>query len=572
MLDVVHMELPMDGRAWRVEWIGDVRLNPSSPQELEVKVAFRRMGVAPDFKPTTKIREVWIGVGALCGLPLGSLWKDGRYFGLAPAEALSFTVNLPSEEKGADSVSYELATASLKNRKHYFGSHLIPEYLGNGYVMRIQLAKPKTRLRRLYIPLFEIARSWFLRDSELTLRLLSGPIDIAIEQLHDSALSKAADDGGIVLALRAGLSPGVVPTVAMLVSDPYSRFVAGRMVNQLVKAHVGKKTAGLEALPPVQGRWQIEAMGEWGEKLNRNAFYVYRMTAIQLPALPDIEWFHVGREDLGDSLVVSDGFGATSAQTERNRKVQVRVSHHLDPSKKMGRTQQWVDPSPFLNAPRVHKRPEDAPDLRNRQQAPSNASANRDYEVLASSGMGAGYGEGLPSFRYKSIPYGLEEQGSRTLMPAGLEKMLSILEQLQKDPDLKIRVVGGVGAIKEPSGIVRTRLPQRYAWSHVEGRPREALCYEIKIREHYFYLLEVERRFEKEELSTCLVSRTGGRRLVPSNLDHILDEFSQKRGSWKLVRKPYWRRTLAHKFKDERSFVRRVKKIMMLQVTALNLL
>lgn len=570
MLDVVHMELPMDRRAWRVEWIGDVRLNPSSPQELEVKVAFRRMGVAPDFKPTTKIREVWIGVGALCGLPLGSLWKDGRYFGLTTAEALSCTVNLPSDEKGADSVSYEIATASLKNRKHYFGSHLIPEYLGNGYVMRIQLAKPKTRLRRLYIPLFEIARSWFLRDSELTLRLLSGPIDVAIEQLHDSALSKVADGGGIVLALRAGLSSGVVPTVAMLVSDAYSRFVAGRMVNQLVKAHVSKKTAGLEALPPVQGRWQIEAMGEWGEKINRNAFYVYRMTAIQLPALPDIEWFHVGCEDLGDSLVVSDGFGETSAQTERSRKVQVRVSHHLDPSKKMGRTQQWVDPSPFLNAPRVSKRAEDAPDLRNRPPGASNTSENRNYEVLASSGVGVGHGEGLSSFRYKSIPYGSEEQGARAFLPAGLDKMLAILGQLQKDPDLKIRAVGGVGATKEPAGIVRTKLRQKYAWSHVEGRLREALCYEIKVQERYFYLLEVERRFEKEELSTCLVSRTGGQRLVPSNVDHILEEFAQRRGSWKSVREPYWRRTLAHKFKDERSFVRRVKRIMMLQATASN--
>ncbi|HKY71162.1 MAG TPA: hypothetical protein VJL88_04535 [Nitrospira sp.] len=561
MLDVIHMALPMDGGIWRVEWIGAVRVNPFSPQELEVSVAFRQVGAAPPYVPNRRIHIERIGVSTLCKLPLGSLWRDGRYVGEHPATSLQCEVNLQTGSRRADVVSYDVVGDPKEKRNGRHGNHLIPIRMGTFYAMRIQISKPRTKLKRIIIPLFEIARSWFLRDSELTLRLTSGPIDSAMDKLYDAKQSTIVEQGQTVLAIHPGLSEGAIPTIAMLACDPYSRMVASRMVNRIVSAFMSKESVGLETLPPLQERWAIHAAGTWGEMKDKGTFYVYRMTAIQMPKLGDVEWFRLGGDEpVAAATVTTDE--ASPFDEFKTRRGTARVTHQLDPSARHGRTSATVEAVPMLNPPIVIKRPTPPPAKETRgTRSKASKGGRTSTEEEVSTGVAASWGEGVPSFRYKIKTTEDDDVSSRVFLPAGLKQMVIIVRHLKKDADLRIRAVGGSRSAIHPSGIVTTSLSDEFSWSLIEGKVRQSLAYEVLHAGHYFYLIEVERRYEKEELSTCLVARLDGRRFTSADIDRLLDVYARKRGSWTSVHDPYWKRTLAHKFKDVLTFSERFKSI-----------
>lgn len=68
MLEVVHANLPMDGRVWRVEWIGRILPHSSLPMTLEVEMAFRRLGNASFSLPISNVKFVRIGLGSICAV------------------------------------------------------------------------------------------------------------------------------------------------------------------------------------------------------------------------------------------------------------------------------------------------------------------------------------------------------------------------------------------------------------------------------------------------------------------------------------------------------------------------
>ena len=74
-------EFPDDGRLWRLDWIGNVNLNPSIPSEphLEASIVPLRDGIGDKYDSTSSSinserQEIYIGVGQLPVLMTGSLW------------------------------------------------------------------------------------------------------------------------------------------------------------------------------------------------------------------------------------------------------------------------------------------------------------------------------------------------------------------------------------------------------------------------------------------------------------------------------------------------------------------
>lgn len=565
MREIVHMALPMDGRIWRVEWIGDVRRNPFSPKELEVRVAFRRFTKEQPPRPSSTSREEYVGVGTLCNLPLGSLWRDGRYVGDDEAARLTVDLDFSSTGQKPDTISYRMVAAPQKNRANTFGGLRVPAAMGSGYVMEIRLARQRNRARTICIPLFEVARSWFLRDSELALRLLSNPLAIAIDGLFDPQQS-VINQTQTLLALRPGLSEGAIPIVAMLATSEYARLVAGRMVNRIVKAFMTQTSATLEALPPHPDRWNIDAYGRWGEKNDRGTFYVHRMASIELPAMGPIEWFttEVHSDEVRRDGSLHSELGEHPGSLGRENRV--RVNHYFEPSARRGNVYATVKAPPIMNPPELTRRPPQIEPTRNGEarKRQTGSAVVPDQEV--SSGIGTSWDAGVAGFRYKSPDIGSD--GTKSFLPAGLEQLSKIALELKSDPEMRVRSVGGSANQIGPENLVRTQMPEQIPWSYVDGRIRNALCFEITFRSRHFYLMEVERRFDKEELSACLVGLTSGRGFKPEHIDQVLREYARHRGSWTSVRQPFWKRTLAHKFKSETTFVKRLREILVAHVEA----
>src|SRR6266481_160597 len=74
------------GRIWRIDWFGSVDLNPLTESEPIIEVALAPLNeseVNPDKINSTKSydyshrRVVWVGVGLLPCLPIGTLWRNG---------------------------------------------------------------------------------------------------------------------------------------------------------------------------------------------------------------------------------------------------------------------------------------------------------------------------------------------------------------------------------------------------------------------------------------------------------------------------------------------------------------
>lgn len=550
----------MDGRVWRVEWFGQMRQNLSSPRELEIDVVLRRIGIA---RPTAsdQLRTVRIGMGALCRIPLGSLWRDGSRVGDFTFQTLKSSVRTRKAKSQIAPVKSLKSQDAHVEGHYYFGSLLIPRELGTERVRIFNQSAgqgyEQSKPWKVIIPLAEIARAWFLRDSELTLRLLSYPIELAVQELFDSSQSVLDRSGRSRIVVPPYVFPDSIVTVAMLVLDEMSRIAAGRMVNQLVAAALAKSTTGLEASLPVAGAVPFRATGEWGSESGISTFFVYQLTGITLPKLGEIEWFRSEPVE-GPASNASRILDTTKASVDRAMDVRLRVIHNLDPSSGLNRSSRFENAAVYLNSPVLTRIRADSEKALHEPKSTSPKSETfTELETSVSTGVGMSYQSDLPSIRFTSQPPDDDDHPS-AFLEAGLDKLERLAQALRVERSFKVRMVCGANTSELSRGIALTQLSADISWALIAQRPRNALCVEVEFEQRFHYVIEVERRFKKEEISSCLFGKLSGKRLSSADIDRVLEAFADARGSWNRVHEPFWRRPLAHKFKDEKTFAQKV--------------
>lgn len=546
MLEVTHVQLPMDGEIWRCEWFGEVRANPAAPLELEIAAWFRQQAADRTALPDAKNRVVWIGLGAFCSLRLGSLWRDGRLLDPGDWTTEEFFVDFATPRR------LPVANALIGNSRQAiamtFGSLLVPD---EEHEQPVLLANTfgdgrSTKRPKVAIPLHEVARGWYLRDSELTLRIMSQPFPYALDALYDRNQSKIVPQK-IQLAVRPGISVGSVPIVAMLVSNPQITLTARSLIDRVVAAKIGKGSTSLDVMPPMKGRTRIIVAGEWKEVLRTRTFFVYSLLGVELPKLPPIEWFRAdGAHDA--ELVFSENGSGPDNRDELGLQG-VRVTNSLEPSTRVAPRSIFIEPAELLNLPSIERQSTQDPLKRPVRLADKRGKEPGTSEDV-SSGTGTSPSEGARSVRFETTPPERADDVGNQFLAAGFDGMIDLARRLGAVEHLRIGSVRGADFLDDASGFARTLMTKKLTWAFIGARRRQALCIEIQHQERYHYVVEVERRYQKEELSSCLLGRIDGKRFEALDLDRLLNEFALKRGNWTSVRDPFWFRTLAHKFKN----------------------
>lgn len=551
MLEVVHAALPMDGCIWRVEWYGAISRNHGAPLEYLISVYFRKFVANGGNAPlTSDVTVVQVGIAAICSLPLGSLWQAGRLIGFSDRETIECTINVPLHRRGP--LRHEL-WRRLSRAPFKFGSLEVPHQAGDERVVSVPIGQGSSREGRLAIPCFEVARAWFLRDSELTLRLLSTPIKQALDKLHDRTQTRF-ENGKLLLALRSGVSASAVPLIAALIRDPHFAACAAGILTSVVANHLHGEPKRLSAVPPIQGECKIRAAGEWGTISGKRTFFVHWLTAVELPDLPPIEWFWSDAsegqtaESTGDRQLTPVGIPTREV---------IRILHALDPSARERVINLFALGAEWINPPKIERRPNALAEVVERPQV---TRIEQPLEISltteASTALPTDWGDG-PS-RAKYITLTAEGEPERRFMPASFDRIIAVAQRIAQDPEMSIRSSYGAFFLDDVSGFRRTLLGFHPQWALIAGRPRQALCVEIKWNDSFYYIFEVERRFDGEELSACLLGKSDRTAFTQSDVDRILSAYVRARGSWRLVHAPFWFRTLAHKFKDETTFSTRV--------------
>ncbi len=557
----------MDGVCRRVEWIGNFRRNSLMTRGMEIDVAFRRLTrIADRFVITDDIRIRVVGAEEICGLPIGSIWMNGSLIASSHFTVYRLPLRMPVHSVAAPCVWDIRSLARLskgggKEQMHEFGSCGVPRSLEAGSVYQ-GLTKYEKQLVPFFVPAFEVARAWYLRDSELTRRLLADPIDLAIRSIIDESKSSFSD-GNCVLKLREGMSGSAVPVAAMLAFDNFARQSAKRMVSSYVAAYTRKTTHSIEALPPVSGKHVVQAHGEFLNTKFGIAFFAYSLSAVPFPKFQSIEWSRErtvtnpqdeSNEPLDDDVEDTEGV----VHPRRPAEVHVRPGD----SRVGGSVNSLLQlQAKWIGAPEIKRTLGHTDRVYLTDARPKRPESNEvdRSPIVAVSGVGFDNKDGTPLHRFEIKDEG-EEANKSHLLPADLESFDKVVSELSRSPELSVRSVTGRTFVDGPKNRRITLFELTQAWAYVNQKPREAMVVEIACTNRHFYLFEVGRRHDREEYSAGLVWRNDFQIFRTGDIDRILNCVAQARGMWSKVHEPYCVKSIPHKFVSESNFARWIER------------
>lgn len=546
------LALPLDGRTWRVEWIGRLRRRDPSRGDFEVDIAFRRMRASHvRLVPTLVLRVYTVSASQLCAMPLRSLWKNGEYVGLQESIDCTLKADIPAAApksviESKISAHFEGMEASTWS----FGDHLIPRSFGPPRLLRVSTRLDGEKLP-MYIPLFEIARAWFLRDSELTSLMLSYKSKGIVHLLVDPSQTSLADDR-VLLTVRDGVSASSVPTVAMVVLDTRARKACNEMILNFASCNARNKMTRLEAMPPIEGLSTLKIQGEIGYINGKKSLIVYSLSAVELPKLPTIEWL---RE-------------TSTSRTKRGKDddytSNIRVITRLD------HTAGGILVHPGFETPKgsihSHTRFETAllgiPLIYRGASTPISINPANDIDKKvdlipadepshATSGAGESGGRGaLPKFKLVEARKECESH----LLPPTFDSVHGMMKSLNAGGLVRAATATGVNWVRDERFGALTLINSERRWAYTATGKRKCVVLELFDVEKYAYFFEVERRFPSEEIAAGLVWRHDFRRFIKINIDTVLDNVVLARGSWRDIRHPYQVITIPHKFVNASTF------------------
>lgn len=253
-------EFPDDGRIWRIDWVGNVELNPAIPSEprLEVSMVPLRDGIGDKYDSTSSAinserREIYIGVGQLPVLMIGSLWKQGRCLQERAGKEVEFnelTIN-------------SLTTQVIPAHKVDEGQPLIPRQyymMGKGYSNPLLAVEWKGDPFGILVPMAELLRYYYATSTDLALALFTGAFrhePHEIINLDHSGFVSA--EHRCVLHLRQHICNDDGWVIGRILNAPEAFRGATMLHDQLMKDSLNRKTSHIETCFPFSGDTNLRA-------------------------------------------------------------------------------------------------------------------------------------------------------------------------------------------------------------------------------------------------------------------------------------------------------------------------
>lgn len=253
-------EFPDDGRLWRLDWTGNVKLNPSIPSEphLEASIVPLRDGIGDKYDSTSSSinserQEIYIGVGQLPVLMTGSLWKHGRCLQERAGKEVEFN------GLTIDSSTTQVVPAHRIDE----GQPLVPRQyymMGKGYSNPLLAIKWKDDPFGILVPMAELLRYYYATSTDLALTLFAGAFRHELHEIINP------DHSGLVVAekrcvlhLRQHICNDDGWVIGRILNSPEAFRGATMLHDQLMKDSLNHKTSHIETCFPFSGNTNLKA-------------------------------------------------------------------------------------------------------------------------------------------------------------------------------------------------------------------------------------------------------------------------------------------------------------------------
>ncbi len=525
------------GGPWQITAFGRITANESVPGERLIEIQLSPLPYR-DLTPES-IVTVRAPIGALGQFRCGSLWKDGQPFdGVVPSQRRSeLKTDIPMEPRVVLG-GYTIGGESLipPSRRRLAGEAAMAPYL----------ALPlEGRPDRILIPLPEIARTWYLRSTELANRLMADPLTVALGQMAilDPPAPGSAERH---ITIRSGLGEQDIPTIAMLTLNGFARNRAELLFDQLAKAYASKdKGVYLRVLPPISGPAELVARGIWFASAGDTRFLVDHFEKVPLPTFPPIAWnFERDTRGLldesGTKIYVGEADEQFNYPPKRTVADDVLVTRNQAPSNRTVTKEVGVLMPEFDGIPLIKRDPPRGKPLSTLRLAMN----KEDPQDVAATGVSNWASDGpspLRLTRKQSSEESSEpsERKPRLILPASFESIKELRDHIQNQPGWSARATAITEQVVDIDGVACSSFGPQWGWCRVDGRSRRLLALEITYKQFYVYALEIERRQEanrpSEQFSLALVHYFG-KKVEAEKFALLLKQCIEKKGVWPVLK------------------------------------
>lgn len=259
---------PQDDRIWRVDWFGGVQFNPSNPSEPQIEVLVSPLkpgGIenpsANKFVDYKSQRLIYVGVGQLALIYVGTLWKKGQQVYEATAPYSKTT--LKNLEINQDKM--KIITTGYNENNHY----IIPSnyYMighSSGLKSKCLCIENDNDQHGIIIPMMEVIRFYYVQSSTLTKILFNGSFWQDSDAIYNIEKSAITDDGLGIIRLRTKIKDNDAWLAARIAFSKVAKNNALKIYTSMIKnrMNLDPNIAIPETYPPFEGLTNLKVIGK----------------------------------------------------------------------------------------------------------------------------------------------------------------------------------------------------------------------------------------------------------------------------------------------------------------------
>lgn len=546
-------------RIWRIDWFGEVDLNPQVPSEQTIEVVLVPLKEA-EIDPQTinkklaydyrERRVVRVGVGLLPCLHIGTLWHNGHQLKTPSYTPRAFeellvtphTSRITDGHRNPDLITAEFHPA--------VSNCATAKYL----VIDLDLERHSVNKQsKLIIPCVEVARFYYTNSTQLTKAIIGGGLDTHANEVYDPRKTRPPGDDGIgFVQLRQTIKDADKEIVARCAFDKIANRNARNINASIIRNAFNEDRAVLEARPPferttdlkVQGKWILSAADIWH-------FLVYQVVSCTAPfPFEQLDWARdndgtpVGERDLSRPVAYPGAVKRPVRPTER-KEGDRQITNAEEPSLDYEVTDLELDSDRF-------------PDLRNKKAGEKFRNTENhtragnfrpsEPEDISTFSTGSGGHEGnkvgplnvMQHEQEQSHESPDESRGAR--LPAGFDNFNDVLHELEKLGDVTTELVlldvdSEDAEIKSCTffPVLHGRRPLK--WSYIdfdEQYRRQAMIAHCRYNNAHFYIMDIEVKEDddNDRYSMLLLHDIGLIEIGAGRLRAVLHFAAQNRGRW----------------------------------------
>ncbi|HEX8459714.1 MAG TPA: hypothetical protein VF656_20635 [Pyrinomonadaceae bacterium] len=546
-------------RIWRIEWFGEVDLNPQVPSEQTIEVVLvplKEAEIDPQTinkKSSYEYRErcvVRVGVGLLPCLHIGTLWRNGHQLQTPSYTDLSFNNLLITPETSRITDAHRNPDLIITKYHPTVSNCVKAKYL------IIDLDKDQHSVNqqsKLIIPCVEIARFYYTNSTQLTKAIIGGGLDTHANDVYDPRKTRLPGDDGIgFVQLRQNIKDADKEVVARFAFDPIANRNARNINASIIRNAFNEGCAVLEARPPFERTSDLKVQGKWIRSADEIwHFLVYQIVSCTAPfPFEQLDWARdndgtsVGERDLSLPVAYPGRIKKPVRPPERKEGDQ-EITNVEEPSLDYAVTDIELDSDRF-------------PDLRDKKAGKKfrNTENQTRADIFRPSGpedinkfsTGDGGHEGKKIAPFSVTQHEQEQsqdndkEGRRTRLPAGLDNFKDILHELEKLGDVTTALVlldseSDDADIKSCTYFPVLHGRRTLKWSYIdfdEQHRRQAMIAHCRYNNAHFYIMDIEVKEDddSDRYSMLLLNDTRLIEVGAGRLRAVLHFAAQKKGRW----------------------------------------